>query len=165
MKKVKILVGFIMDGKAGGIDKYLLNFLEQVHNECVQVDFLTNHIDANLKQKLEQYDSHLYEVANLKQPNLQYRQICDIIQKNKYDVTYFNISTAISRIGPQAAFDCNVPIRVIHSHSTGNDCSNPYKRNCWIFFIINIKNSYTKLQIDFMPAQKKQVYGCFRRAL
>ena len=66
--------------------------------------FLTNHIDANLKQKLEQYDSHLYEVANLKQPNLQYRQICDIIQKNKYDVTYFNISTAISRIGPQAAF-------------------------------------------------------------
>ncbi len=28
-----------MDGKAGGIDKYLLNFLEQVHNECVQVDF------------------------------------------------------------------------------------------------------------------------------
>lgn len=95
MKKVKILVGFIMDGKAGGIDKYLLNFLEQVHNECVQVDFLTNHIDANLKQKLEQYDSHLYEVANLKQPNLQYRQICDIIQKNKYDVTYFNISTAI----------------------------------------------------------------------
>ena len=60
MKKVKILVGFIMDGKAGGIDKYLLNFLEQVHNECVQVDFLTNHIDANLKQKLEQYDSHLY---------------------------------------------------------------------------------------------------------
>ena len=34
MKKVKILVGFIMDGKAGGIDKYLLNFLEQVHNEC-----------------------------------------------------------------------------------------------------------------------------------
>ena len=27
--------------------------------------------------------------------------------------------------------------------------------NCWIFFIINIKNSYTKLQINFMPAQKK----------
>ena len=51
MKKVKILVGFIMDGKAGGIDKYLLNFLEQVHNECVQVDFLTNHIDAEFKAK------------------------------------------------------------------------------------------------------------------
>ena len=155
MKKVKILVGFIMDGKAGGIDKYLLNFLEQVHNECVQVDFLTNHIDANLKQKLEQYDSHLYEVANLKQPNLQYRQICDIIQKNKYDVTYFNISTAISRIGPQAAFDCNVPIRVIHSHSTGNDCSNPYKRKLLDFLHNKYKKQLYKTANRFYACSKK----------
>ena len=28
--KQKVLVGFIMDGKGGGIDKYLLNFLENV---------------------------------------------------------------------------------------------------------------------------------------
>ena len=29
----KLLVGFIMDGKSGGIDKYLLNFLTKVSNE------------------------------------------------------------------------------------------------------------------------------------
>ena len=128
MDNIKVLAGFIMDGKAGGIDKYLLNFLKQVHSEFVRVDFLTNHIDNKLKEQLEQYGSHLYEVANLKSPKQQYRQIYDIIQNNKYDVTYFNLSTAISRIGPQAAFDCNVPIRAIHSHSTGNDCLNPIKR-------------------------------------
>ena len=76
MKKIKVLTGFIIDGKAGGIDKYLLTFLEQVHSEFAQVDFLTNHMDADLKQKLEQYGSRLYEVANLKQPKLQYQQIC-----------------------------------------------------------------------------------------
>ena len=27
----KMLIGFIMNGKAGGIDKYLLNFFESVH--------------------------------------------------------------------------------------------------------------------------------------
>ena len=45
------------------------------------------------------------EVANLKSPKQQYRQIYDIIQNNKYDVTYFNyLSTAISRIGPSGSF-------------------------------------------------------------
>ena len=154
MKKIKVLTGFIIDGKAGGIDKYLLTFLEQVHSEFVQVDFLTNHMDADLKKKLEQYGSRLYEVANLKQPNLQYRQICDIIQKNKYDVTYFNISTAISRIGPQAAFDCNVPIRVIHSHSTGNDCSNPYKRKLLDFLHNKYKKQLYKTANRFYACSK-----------
>lgn len=128
MKQKKVLTGFIMDGKAGGVDKYLLSFLESTHSESVKIDFLTNHIDADLQKKLAQYGSNLYEVATLKKPKLQYKQICDIIKKHSYDVTYFNISTAINRIGPQAAFDCNVPIRAIHSHSTGNDCSSVYKR-------------------------------------
>ena len=35
----KLLVGFIMDGKSGGIDKYLLNFLTKVSNEEVRIDF------------------------------------------------------------------------------------------------------------------------------
>ena len=55
MDNIKVLAGFIMDGKAGGIDKYLLNFLQQVHSEFVRVDFLTNHIDNKLKEQLEQY--------------------------------------------------------------------------------------------------------------
>lgn len=155
MEKIKVLTGFIMNGKAGGTDKYLLNFLEQVHNEFVQVDFLTNHIDIDLKQKLEQYGSHLYEVANLKKPKLQYQQIYNIIQNNKYDVTYFNLSTAISRIGPQAAFDCNVPIRAIHSHSTGNDCSNIYKRKLLDFLHNKYKKQLYKTANRFYACSKK----------
>ncbi len=37
----KLLVGFIMDGKSGGIDKYLLNFLTKVSNE--EVRYLFSH--------------------------------------------------------------------------------------------------------------------------
>ena len=48
----KILVGFIMDGKAGGIDRYLLNFLENVWNEEIQIDFLSNEVDEELKEYL-----------------------------------------------------------------------------------------------------------------
>jgi len=38
MKK-KILVGYIMDGTSGGIDRYLLRFIEQVWEEDIQIDF------------------------------------------------------------------------------------------------------------------------------
>lgn len=140
MKQIKVLTGFIMNGKAGGLDKYLLTFLEQVHSEFVKVDFLTNKLDLELKKYLETYGSQLYEVANLKKPDAQYQQICSIIRQNQYDMTYFNISTALSRIGPKAAMDCNVPIRAIHSHSTGIDCNNLLKRKV----LLHLHNKYKK---------------------
>ncbi len=51
-EKSKDTSWFIMDGKAGGIDKYLLNFLEQVHNECVQADFFDKSYWCEFKAKL-----------------------------------------------------------------------------------------------------------------
>lgn len=48
----KILVGFIMDGHGGGVDNYLLNFLKNVNSNDVQIDFLTNKIDARLQKFL-----------------------------------------------------------------------------------------------------------------
>lgn len=42
-----------MDGKSGGIDKYLLNFLTKVSNEEVRIDFLTNEIDVELPTELK----------------------------------------------------------------------------------------------------------------
>ncbi len=140
MKPTKVLAGFLMDGKAGGVDRYLLNFFQQVHSPQIQIDFLTNHIDSDLQTYLNEHGSKLYEVANLRQPQLQYRQICDLIQTHQYNATYFNLSTAISRIGPKAAYDCKVPIRVIHSHSTGTDCSNPIKRALFNY----LHNKYKK---------------------
>ena len=53
----KMLIGFIMNGKAGGIDKYLLNFFESVHSEEAQIDFLTNEIDPDLQNMLAAYHS------------------------------------------------------------------------------------------------------------
>ena len=52
----KLLVGFIMDGKSGGIDKYLLNFLTKVSNEEVRIDFLTNEIDVELQTELKKWN-------------------------------------------------------------------------------------------------------------
>ena len=37
----KVLFGYIMNGKAGGIDKYMLNFFEHFSPGEVHFDFLT----------------------------------------------------------------------------------------------------------------------------
>lgn len=72
---MKVLAGFIMDGKSGGIDKYLLNVLEQVSGNnqsqiqgSITLDFLTNEVDSDLEEKLATYGSKIYAIPNLKHP-------------------------------------------------------------------------------------------------
>ena len=117
----RILVGFIMDGKGGGVDRYLLNFLEAVYEEDVQIDFLTDGVHDELEEYLEKYHSGLYPVAGLRHPVRQFKQVCNILRKKRYDMVYLNISTAIDCIAVFAARHMGVPERMVHSHSSGND--------------------------------------------
>lgn len=148
----KFLVGFIMDGKSGGIDKYLLNFLTKVSNEEVRIDFLTNEIDVELQTELKKFHSNLYAIANLKHPVSQYRQVCKIIKEGQYDAVYLNISTAIDCIAAIAAKHSGVERRMIHSHSSGNDCESTLQRN-----IFDFVNKCCRL---FLYKYGTELYGC-----
>lgn len=145
-----------MDGRAGGVDKYLLSFAESIRSNQVKIDFLTNKKNENLENELEKSGSKLYEVANLKHPFLQYKQILAILKQNKYDVVYFNISTAISFIGPYAAYKAKINRRIIHSHSSGNDCENFVKRG--------ILNSIHRICKLFLYKFANEYYGCSKAA-
>lgn len=156
----RILAGFIMNGKAGGIDKYLLNFLEAIQGEDiqeeVQIDFLTNEIDEELKWHLAQYHSELYAITSLKRPVKQFRQVCAILEKKHYDMVYFNVSTAIDCIAAFAAKKVGISERAIHSHSSGNDCENAGKR-----FIYNMVHQICK---TFLYKAGNRFYGCSVKA-
>lgn len=152
----RILVGFIMDGKAGGIDKYLLNFLEAVQKEDIDIDFLTNEVDEELREYLSQYHSELYAIASLRQPLKQFRQVCDILEKKHYDMVYLNVSTAIDCVAAFAAKKTGIPKRVIHSHSSGNDCESGLQR-----FIYNRVHQVCKL---FFYKAGTRFYGCSVKA-
>lgn len=145
----KVLFGYIMNGKAGGIDKYMLNFFEHFSPGEVHFDFLTTQIDNELKEKLESKGAGLFEIPTLKNPRAQYKAICDIIKKNGYDTAYFNISTAICYPGPKAAHDCGVKKVIIHSHSAWYDCSNPKKRALMIKLNNLCRNFLYKYGTDF----------------
>lgn len=127
----RVLVGFIMDGKSGGVDNYLLHFLDAVKTENVRIDFLTNEIDTELKEKLRMYHSRIFAVPNLKHPFAQFRRVGRIIKKYRYDTVYLNVSTAIDCAAACSAWYQRVPKRVIHSHASGIDCESRLKRTVY----------------------------------
>lgn len=124
----KILLGFIMDGRSGGLDTYLLHFIDAVWKEGMQIDLLTNEADPGLKQHLEQYGSKLIEITTLRHPVKQFRQVKELIRKEKYDIVYLNVSTSMDMPAAFAAKACHVPRRILHSHSGGNDCESLLKK-------------------------------------
>ena len=152
----RMLAGFIMDGRSGGIDRYLLNFIETVCDGDVQIDLLTNEIDAELKEELRKYHAGLYAIPNLKHPAAQYRRVREIIRKGKYDAVYLNISTAIDCIAAIAAKHEGVPRRMIHSHSSGNDCESALKRKTFDFI--------HRVCRTFLHRYGTEYYGCSVRA-
>ncbi len=127
MKK-KVLIGYIVNGFAGGVDKYILNLVSSVDLEMFDIDILTNKIEPELVERLKKYNITLYEVPTLKHPVKQYKCIKKIIKENKYEVTYFNISTAIQCLGILASDECGVENCVVHSHSSDVDIENNLKR-------------------------------------
>lgn len=135
----KVLIAFIEDGHAGGIDRYILDVYEHLKTEC-KIDFLTNNKDFTLEKYLSENSSRLFEVPGLKRPDLQYMQIKKIIKSNGYDVFYLNISTAIAFPAAKAAYDAGVQRIIIHSHTTGIDVKNSVKR----FALEQLHNRYKK---------------------
>lgn len=124
----KILIGMICDGKAGGIDKYILNFYQTVRNEECSIDFLTNKKNPELEKMLRENGSKLYEVPSLMHPIRQYQAVKTLIKNNAYDNVYMNISTALTFPALKAAYDCNVWKVIVHSHTSAVDERNPLKR-------------------------------------
>ena len=140
----KILIGYLIDGNSGGIDKYLVNLMQSVPFEDgnVQVDFLTNRITEELQSAVSRYHSRVYAVETLKHPIQQFKQMVSILRENQYDVAYFNISTALNCIGAAAAKKCGVKKRIIHSHASGIDENNRLKREILTFLNNLIAKTY-----------------------
>lgn len=115
----RILIGYLIDGKNSGIDNYILNVIDQINNDNVKIDCLTNHIDSDLKKRLDAIGVGLLEIPTLKHPYSHYGTTKDIIREGKYDIAYFNISEAFNSLGLLAAHKCGVKKIVVHSHSSG----------------------------------------------
>nr|WP_308668297.1 glycosyltransferase [uncultured Agathobacter sp.] len=130
----KILIGYLIDGKKSGIDKYLLNVINIIRKYDVTIDCLTSMFDLELKNMLADFGVGLITIPSLKHPIKQYKTMISILESGQYDEAYFNISEAFNSIGVLAAFKMNVNRIVVHSHSSGVNSNNIFKRTIrtWI---------------------------------
>lgn len=125
----KILIGYLIDGKKSGIDKYLLNVINIIIQYDVKIDCLTNKNDLELKNSLKNMGINLINIPTLKHPIKQYKVMNEIMKQNNYDEVYFNISEAFNCIGILAASNSHVERIIVHSHSSGVDANKTYIRN------------------------------------
>lgn len=114
----KILVGYISEGKADGINSYIRNFVRAVKEEGMQVDFLTRSEGLELSD-VGFDEGNLYSVSRNRHPFKQLAEMKKLIQENQYDVAYFNVSEAYNCVGILAARLFGVKKIVVHSHSSG----------------------------------------------
>ena len=116
----KVLVGFVTDGRTGGVDKYIMGFFHLL-KDCIHFDFLTICKDTCLETQLAKDHAKLIEVSSLKHPKKQGKQVEEILRNGGYDAFYLNTSTALSYVAMKAAYRAHIPVRVCHSHSSGAD--------------------------------------------
>lgn len=159
---MKILVGYVEDLKHSGIDKFLLNVVKIAYENGVQLDFLTSQYSQEAADYLRGFSCNVYTVCNLKKPQDHYKDVCEILKKGEYDKAYFNVSEPLNMMGPKAAHDCGV-YTIIHSHSSGMDIANKYKR-----IIRGVINSLcrpllSKYGDEFLACSKKAGYWLYTR--
>ena len=161
----KVLIGMICDGKAGGIDRYLLNIFESVREKYIQIDFLTNEKSLALEEELNKKGSNLFEVSALTNPVKQYNQVKTIIKKYNYDVVYINISTALSFPALKAAYDSGVKKIITHSHTSGYDCENSIKRAIFTFLHFICKGLVCRYSNSFFACSDKAAEWMFTKKI
>ncbi len=127
MKK-KILIGFLGDGKAGGVDKYILSLVNVIDMDKYQVALLTKELDSGVHQDLTEKGIETIQHSSAKNPIKQYKELKSIMKKGNYDVVYMNMSTAILGMGLLAAKNAGIEKRIVHSHSSGYDSESSAKR-------------------------------------
>ena len=115
---MRVLIGYLINGKSSGIDKYVLRILDTLQDQKIQFDCLTTEKTEELEEVMRPYGVKLIECPTLKTPLKQYQFFRNLIEKQLYDEVYINISEAFNSLAAFAAHRCHVRRIVIHSHNT-----------------------------------------------
>ena len=139
---MRILIGYFIDGKHSGIDKYILSFINTIKSKDVYIDVLTSNINQELMEQYAKYNVNTIVIPRLRNPYKQYKKMNLIFKQNSYDIAYFNISEAFNAIGIYSAKKNNIKKIIIHSHASDVDIRNSAKR-----FVLKRLNQFFRSKI------------------
>lgn len=152
---MRILIGYFIDGKHSGIDKYILSFINAIKSEDVYIDVLTSNSNQEIMDQYVKYNVSTIIIPRLRNPYKQYKKMNAIFKENFYDIAYFNISEAFNAVGIYSAYKNKIKKIIVHSHASDVDVRNSAKR-----FILQKLNQFFKSKIakwgnTFLACSKK----------
>ena len=92
----RVCIGPIQDGKAGGIDRYILNLFENTRDEPIAFDFFTDAVHPELQAYLQERSAGLIPVSSLAHPIRQYREYRALFRSRQYDTVLIFLRRCVS---------------------------------------------------------------------
>lgn len=144
----KIRILYIIDNIkiSSGVSSVIINYLRKINKEKFQIDFLliTKYEESYETELLKlgskiSYLNNKFSIKNIK--NMQ-KEVEDFLKNNRYDMVELHAPT-FSFIFLKVAKKCNVPIRIVHSHSTIHS-TNKIKNLLSIILNVNLKKYANK---------------------
>ena len=162
---MRILIGYFIDGKHSGIDKYILSFINTIKSEDVYIDVLTSNSNQEIMDQYVKYNVSTIIIPRLRNPYKQYKKMNAIFQENLYDIAYFNISETFNAVGIYSAYKNKIKKIIVHSHASDVDVRNSAKR-----FILKRLNQIFKSKIakwanTYLACSKKAAQWLFTKKI
>lgn len=144
--KIKVL--YIIDNIkiSSGVSSVIMNYIRKINREKFQIDFLLmTKYEESYEEELQRLGSKIiylnnkFLIKNIK--NMQ-KEVEKFFENNKYDIVELHAPT-FSFLFLKVAKKCNIPVRIVHSHSTIHS-TNKIKNLLSIILNVNLKNYANK---------------------
>ncbi len=126
--KIKILYvnGGIMN--RGGIESYMMNYYRHMNKEKFQIDFIVHGYERGVYDaEIEKCGSKIYRLpVKSKNPIKYSMELKKVLLENSYDIIHSHVD-AMSCWILKVAKQCNIPVRIAHSHNTDHLTTNKVK--------------------------------------
>lgn len=116
----------------GGIESYMMNYYRHFDRNRLQVDFVVHGFEKGVyDDEIRSLGGKLYQIAvKSKAPLKNVLQLKEIFRKHTYKIVHSHMD-AMSYVPLKIAKQCNVPVRIAHSHNTRHLTTN------WIKYQLN----------------------------
>lgn len=118
---VKVLI-VGMTENPGGMESFVLNYLEKIEQENLNFDFLSNTLnDIAYEDKFKEMGSSMYHIPSFgKSPIQNKRQLHNFFKEHadKYDVIWVHLNSLANIDYLKLAKAYNIPCRIVHSHNS-----------------------------------------------
>ena len=157
MKKTKILI-WGMTPFVGGVEKYIVNILQNIDNTKFEIDLLVkDDIEGLNGDRIKGFYNKMYKVPKIKKHPIKACQyLRELSKKNKYDIIHFNLGNAnmIVYALPLKLFSKDSKL-IFHSHN-GDDARKitHYISRPILNFIADERIACSKIAASWMYGKK-----------